>query len=79
MTDWNHGSDMFGEGWIAMTLMMGLVWGLLILAGAVAYRTFRQATTPTNHASEILDERFARGELDETEYDARKAVLGGKR
>ena len=66
------------------------VWPLLIviglgLVGYVAVRLVRDGTRRTPSASNaavsatarrILDERFARGEIDEQEYRRRRAGLG---
>ncbi|MFJ5978502.1 SHOCT domain-containing protein [Pseudarthrobacter oxydans] len=76
---WGYGSNM---GW-----MMWL-WGVLLL---VAVRLSGTGRTPERHpeprqlpgpeagrtrAQQILDERFARGELSEEEYRERLRVLG---
>jgi putative membrane protein len=34
-----------------------------------------QVTAPSSEASRILDERYARGEIDDEEYQRRRAVL----
>ena len=65
------------------------VWPLLIviglaLLGYVAFRLVRDGTRRTPSAGNamsaaarrILDERFARGEIDEQEYRRRQAGLG---
>ncbi len=80
---WNEGTGLGGWGWVVMTLTMLVLWGLFVvgvvaLVRAVAVdgpaRTGRQLDP-----SKILDERFARGELDVEEYRARKDVLRGRR
>lgn len=68
------------------------VWWLLILVGVVAIvvglmwaaragrgprETDGPAETPVSTARQILDERFARGEIDEAEYLARRRTLDG--
>ena len=65
------------------------VWPVLIviglgLVGYVAFRLVRDGTRKTHSANDavsaaarrILDERFARGEIDEQEYRRRRADLG---
>jgi putative membrane protein len=72
---------MWGNGmnWVWGALMMTLVWGsllgLLIFAlrgGGVRWGERREQG---RRAHEILAERFARGEIDESEYEERKRVL----
>ncbi|MCX2749604.1 SHOCT domain-containing protein [Arthrobacter sp. MI7-26] len=67
-------------GWIAMGLMMLLFWGgiatLVILLLRGNHAGGRGPYGPPNDDSErILNERFARGEIDETELTARRAAL----
>lgn len=74
-------------GWVAMIAMMVVFWGLVIFAGVMIFRgtSSGRGTNdggPVDRASyrdpvDILDERFARGELEGDEYEARKAVLRG--
>lgn len=80
MQNWNDGVGWFNWSW--MIVMMLLVWG-----GAVAVIVFlvrsaqpRQpsAERPALDSTAILEERFARGEIDETEFKQRRAVLQGK-
>jgi putative membrane protein len=61
----------FGHIWI---LFIQLVfWGGLIALVVWAVRRFT-APRPDNALS-ILNERFARGEIDQQEYDTRKTAL----
>jgi putative membrane protein len=62
-----------GWGWLLMTVTMVVLLGAVILTGIVVYRHTRAGTTApdpirTDEPSRILAERFARGEIDETEY-----------
>lgn len=77
MTDW---------GWFGMTVGMVAFWGLLIALAVLVYRAFsngasgRQSSNgPTGAADprQILAERYARGEIDEDEYQRRLATLTG--
>jgi putative membrane protein len=82
MMGWYYGGMGWG-GWVAMALAMVAFWGLVVLAVVAIFRGTRD-TWPMNRAShrdamEILDERYARGEIDHEEYQARKAVLSGTR
>lgn len=67
-------------GWIAMGLMMFLFLGgmvtlviLLLRGNHVGGRGFYGP--PNDDSERILNERFARGEIDETEFAARRAAL----
>lgn len=79
---WNGGTGygMGWGGWVLMVVAMILFWGIVVV-GVIAL--FRQSRTdgPTAQRGprEVLDERFARGEIDAEEYRARKAILGSGR
>lgn len=85
MMGWYGNGSMGAGGWIAMIVMMILFWGVVIVAGVVIFRGTRRGGrdgAPVGVATyrnpvDILDERFARGELENEEYEARKAVLLG--
>lgn len=67
--------------WLAMGLMMLLLWGLLAGLVVWAVRTLRpggESSRPhgTNgRADEILSERYARGDIDDAEFEQRRALL----
>ena len=73
---WNDG----WAGWFAMATMMVVFWGaiiavvVLLVRGRGSDQGVRPAS-PRPSAMEILDERFAKGEIDREEYDDRRAVL----
>lgn len=80
MMGWYHDGTSWG-GWLVMAATMVVFWGLVIFA---VYMIFRggQATPSAERTAhrdplEILDERFARGEIDAEEYHARQDVLRG--
>lgn len=65
-----------GQGsfmWIGMILF----WGLLFLAGFYFMKTYSGSSNSRaqNNAMDILKERFARGEINEEEYDRMKEKL----
>jgi len=71
----------WGPGaWVAMAFVMVVFWGAVVTAIVFAVRGWHnQSTGPaaptTSDAQRILDERFARGEIDEDEYRRRLAAL----
>ena len=68
---WWHNS---GWGWFWMTVMMVVFWGLVAVAVVAVVRALgaqdRNATPrgSTPSPDEVLDERFARGDIDVDEY-----------
>ncbi len=78
---WNNGMGWGGMGWggwVVMILAMVAVWALVAFAGIAIFRGIRNGrsgTLPEQDASQILDERFARGEIDIDEYHARQDAL----
>lgn len=67
--------DMAGYSWIWMT--MGLAfWGVLLAFAIYAFTRQGNGARPSDPTSEdILRERFARGEIDATDYETRRGVL----
>ncbi|HEY5656254.1 MAG TPA: SHOCT domain-containing protein [Myxococcota bacterium] len=73
--DWGWGHMVFGS------LMMLLFWGAVVLAvvlvvrflGGSAHRS--DSADSQNRALAILEERFARGEIDKDEFEERKRLL----
>lgn len=66
-------------GWVAMTLMMVVFWGLLVVGAIALYRSANRDDRRTDDgradAERLLDERFARGEIDAEDYTARRELL----
>jgi putative membrane protein len=70
-------------GWFAMGLMMLAFVGLVLAIVLVALRSLNQSTenavhpvaSDTQSAQRVLDERFARGEIDAEEYRLRRELL----
>jgi len=82
---WNWGNDMMGwggsPGWGLFGLAHVLWWVLLVLGVAVLARWLfarggRAAREGEDRALSILRERYARGEIDKAEFDARRRDLG---
>lgn len=64
-----------GYGWIWMLLSWAVIIGLVVWAvNSFAGRDARGGNGPPS-ARRILDERFARGEIDEEEYRRRRDEL----
>jgi len=85
MMGWYGGGWGAGQ-WVGMGLGMLVFWGLVIAlivallrwSGPEHHRDYpaTPAAGPDQSAAlQILDERFARGELTEDEYRSRRAVL----
>ena len=77
MMGWYHDGGGWG-GWILMSLAMVAFWALVVFAVLAIFRGDQPSddATPDHRAPmEILEERFARGEINEDEYHARRSVL----
>ena len=76
MMGWYHDGMGWG-GWIIMTVAMVAFWALVVFAVLALFRTQRSGGSIPDRRDpmQILDERFARGEIDEDEYHARSSVL----
>lgn len=79
---WN-GGGWDGGAWLAMMLVMVMFWGAVITAIVLFVRAPRghrddhaQAGPGRDPARAILNERFARGEIDVEEYTKRRDALG---
>ncbi len=76
--------DMNGWGFAGMGVGMLLFWALIIagivLVVRLTARDFDRPATPHEPptAEAVLAQRFARGEIDDTEYARRLAVLRGQ-
>jgi putative membrane protein len=66
-------------GWVVMILAMVVFWALVVFAVVAIFRGTRDSGPGNGNArhdpTEILEERFARGEIDADEYRARLDVL----
>lgn len=75
MMDWYHDGTGWA-GWLVMTVAMVAFWALVILAVVALFRGVTSGRESSQQdPMAILDQRFARGEIDEDEYRARSAVL----
>ena len=67
---WHMGPGMMGGGGIFM-----IVFWILILVGLVFFIKWLIQSTGSNRALEILIERYARGEIDQVEFETMKMNL----
>ena len=65
-----------GMGWVLMALVMVGFWGLVVYAVVALFRGNAASSSPDAERAadrrRILDERFARGEIQLDECQARK-------
>ena len=66
-----------GGHWYWGVTMMIVFWGAIV---AIVYLAFRGRANHEHRASarELLDERLAKGELSEEEYERKRAALEGR-
>ncbi len=71
-------------GWwgFGMMLFFLLFLGLIVVGAVFVIRSFSDGgqgahPAPGSRAFDILDERFARGEIDRSEYEERRRILTG--
>ncbi|MDT7741138.1 MAG: hypothetical protein QOE59_216 [Actinomycetota bacterium] len=83
---WGDGFGGWDGGWSGPAVMgvTGLLLWVLLLAGAIALLRWSRPGPPsargpeTPGARDVLDSRFARGDIDAEEYAARRRVLEGR-
>ncbi|MEV4143774.1 SHOCT domain-containing protein [Amycolatopsis sp. NPDC049691] len=77
MPYWHYPTTMGWAGGIGMLVLMALVPAALVAVAVavVLARRAPQPPTPGDTARRILDERFARGEIDQEEYERRRDAL----
>ena len=65
----------FDHAWALLIFLLNLLFfAAVIVVGLYAINRFMRGT-PNDNALKILSERFARGEIDQQEYEQRKAIL----
>ncbi|MDZ7752909.1 MAG: SHOCT domain-containing protein [Gammaproteobacteria bacterium] len=65
-----------GFMWILWLVIIGLVvWAVAALAGGTGRARSIEAPPPAKSALEILEERYARGDIDREEFEQKKADL----
>ena len=73
------GNGMGWGGWLLMTLTMVAFWAVVVFGIVALFRGTGEAVprggSHQRDALQILDERFARGEIDAEEYRSRQNQL----
>jgi putative membrane protein len=65
-------------GWVAMAAMMVVFWGAIAWVIVTQIRHGGSRSSQQGGGADplrLLDERFARGEIDEDDYQRRRSVL----
>lgn len=82
MMGWNNTGSWGSGHWLVMILMMVIFWGLLIAAVLWVARIARagrndqaRSNVPMPGADEELAQRFARGDINEDEFQRRRDLL----
>ncbi|MBA3905955.1 MAG: SHOCT domain-containing protein [Pseudonocardiales bacterium] len=76
-----YGNGIGGWGYVLMTVSMVLFWGLVIFGVVTMVRYLGRAPQRAQTGSarsqpeDVLADRFARGEIDEHEYQRRLEIL----
>ena len=74
MMDWNSGMGFgHGFGFLFWVLVIAAIFGVVFWAGPRAWRSERDAQSKS--AIEILEERYARGEIGREEYEQKRRDL----
>jgi putative membrane protein len=80
MYEWHWQMHPMWWGWgIGMMAMMFLFWALIIVGLVVGIRWLfgKDKSTQPDSALKILRQRYARGEINKDEFEAKKKDLGG--
>jgi putative membrane protein len=84
LADSEHGADhmMSGAGWIMAPIMMIVVLAIVVFLVVLLVRWLWPGGHSTgsagnsNDAIRILEERFARGEIEKEEFEEKKHIIG---
>lgn len=67
-----------GGGWFGMGLWWILIIALVVAVGVWAFRRAGDSpSAPRETARDVLDKRYARGEIGRDEYEQKKRDLAG--
>jgi uncharacterized membrane protein len=67
----------FAYGLVAVVVVVVFLYALIVLAARVLHRILPATPAREDQALATLRERFARGEIDEVEYQHQRSVLQG--
>lgn len=67
----------YGDGgwWVVMWISMAVFWGLLIVGALAVINWLGDGSKRGDSSDDILDRRFAAGEIDQTQYRALREEL----
>ena len=69
-------TDWWPMHWFGMTFGPVVMLAVILLVALVILRAFRgSAETPKRTARDVLDERYARGEIEKPEYESKRREL----
>jgi len=77
MYNWDGGWWGFGMGLVWLLFLGLIVVGVVLLVRYLWGAGGTPSRPEGNRALDILDERFARGEIDRQEYEERRRILTG--
>ena len=76
------GGGMGAGGWVLMAMLMVVFWGGVVAVVLALFRhsvpgriNLPQTDAPEDPALRVLEERFARGDIDADEYTKRRDIL----
>lgn len=76
MDGWNMSG--WGWGWMSLSMIVGLVVIALVARTVLRDSGSRTGRTEEEPALETLSRRFAAGEIDEEEFNRKRAALAGR-
>ena len=74
---WNHYAWTGGDRLAMLLLMVSILVAFGALIGLLVRRDPPRSDQPQDGPHDVLADRYARGEIDDDEYDHRSAVLHG--
>lgn len=75
MGGWMYGGGMGGAGWLVMVVFWGLVIFGIVALVSWARRGENRRAEHGESSLEILKRRYARGEIDKSEFEEKKRDL----